>query len=188
MFWFTTSVLLLGAVVLGGCGPRAAIPDPPSSAPPAATPTPSSPPAPPARLTIAKLGVDAVVEAVGVDAQGRMATPSSPDKVAWYQPGATPGQSGDAVIDGHLDSVSGPAVFWHLDQLQAGDQILIATADKTTLRFVVDATWTIDFDRPIDPLFTMSGAPTLSLITCHGSWDRGQATYSKRLIVHATQG
>src|SRR5438034_2954324 len=68
----------------------------------------AGPSPPPTRMTIPKLGVDAVVEAVGVAADGTMAVPSSPDRVAWYQPGVRPGDAGDALFDGHLDWGTGP--------------------------------------------------------------------------------
>jgi len=49
-----------------------------------------------------------------------MAVPSVPSHVAWYSPGPAPGEPGDAVIDGHLDWTTGPAVFWNLGKLHAG--------------------------------------------------------------------
>src|SRR5262245_29187395 len=58
-----------------------------------ATPVAASKPvAAPARLSVPALGVDADVEAVGVDGQGRMGTPSRPEHVGWYRQGAAPGQ------------------------------------------------------------------------------------------------
>src|SRR3981081_1577001 len=78
-----------------------------TSAPPGGGATPSAPSTSgrvPARLQIPKIGVDATVEQVGVDRAGNMDIPKSPNNVAWYSPGVAPGQNGDAVIAGHLDS------------------------------------------------------------------------------------
>ena len=162
----------------------------------AASPTPDdlltraraivAPAPPPTRLIVPAIGVDAAVEPVGLDGQGRMATPSSADRVAWYRPGATPGDAGDAVLAGHLDWTSGPAVFWYLGRLRPGDALTVARGDGSTARFVVDATTTMPFDAPTDSLFTKTGPPALTLITCAGSWDRQRATYLQRLVVRAS--
>jgi LPXTG-site transpeptidase (sortase) family protein len=145
-----------------------------------------APSAPPARLLVPAIKVDAQVEPVGLDSQGRMATPSQADRVAWYKLGSTPGDVGDAVIAGHLDWTSGPAVFWYLSKVRAGDEITIVRADGTRAKFVTDATKTVPYDRSTDSLFAENGTPSLTLITCAGTWDRQRGTYLQRLAVHAT--
>ncbi len=140
---------------------------------------------PPATLVIPALGVRASVESVGMDAQGRMATPSQADHVAWYSPGPAPGDPGDAVIDGHLDWTRGPAVFWRLSSLHAGDQVTVLRGDGSQARFTVDASATLPFDAQPAGLFTRDGPPSLSLVTCSGAWDRQRGTYRDRLVVHA---
>jgi LPXTG-site transpeptidase (sortase) family protein len=182
------------ALVLLGCGSPA---DRSSRPPPAAVPAaggtaarsnaaPEPLPSPPVRLSIASLGVDAPVEAVGLDGEGRMATPSQPSHVAWYRPGPAPGQPGDAVIDGHLDWTNGPAVFFHLDRLRVGDEVVVLQSSGGRLRFAVDSISTIPFESPLDAYFTTSGPPSLTLITCTGSWDRQRQTYLQRLVVHTS--
>lgn len=172
-------------------GPRVLVP---SSSPGATSPDPTAaqaqailaPVAAPVRLTIPAIGVDAPVEQVGTDAQGRMAVPSEPDHVAWYSPGVAPGDVGDAVIDGHLDWTSGPAVFARLGQLRSGDRVVVTRADQSQAVFVVDSTATYAFDARVQDLFTRTGVPSLSLLTCSGPWDRQRGTYLTRLAVHAT--
>ena len=144
----------------------------------------SKPVAAPARLSVPALGVDADVEAVGVDGQGRMGTPSRPEHVGWYRQGAAPGQPGNAVIDGHLDWTAGPAVFWQLHRLRVGDEAFVTGSDGTRLRFVVDSVSTIAYDASVDGLFITLGPPTMTLLTCTGAWDRQRATYLQRLVVH----
>lgn len=144
-----------------------------------------APAAPPATLIIPAIGVSAPVESVGTDGLGRMATPSRPDHVAWFNPGAAPGGAGDAIIDGHLDWTSGPAVFWQLRKLHMGDQVIVVRSDGSRVTFVVYSTATVAFDARMDQLFATTGPPTLSLVTCSGSWDRGRGTYLQRLVVHA---
>jgi LPXTG-site transpeptidase (sortase) family protein len=140
----------------------------------------------PARLRIPAIGVDAQVEALGLDAQGRMATPSRSDRVGWYRPGAAPGDVGNAVIDGHLDWTDGPAVFWRLGRLKRGDELSVLRADGSQARFLVQSSTTTPYDSSTDALFTRSGPPSLTLITCTGAWDRQRGTYVQRLVVRAS--
>jgi sortase (surface protein transpeptidase) len=140
----------------------------------------------PIRLLVPSIKVDAPVEPVGMDAQGRMGTPSQSTNVAWYRLGTTPGDVGDAVLAGHLDWTSGPAVFWLLGKVHKGDAITVVRADGTSVQFVTDSSRTVPFDSPTDSFFTRDGPPALTLITCAGAWDRQRGTYLQRLVVHAT--
>lgn len=145
-----------------------------------------APAAAPARLLVPSIRVDAPVEPVGLDGQGRMATPSQASDVAWYRLGSAPGDVGDAVMAGHLDWTTGPAVFWSLGRVRRGDEITVVRADGTQARFQADSTATVPYDSSTDALFTRDGPPSLTLITCAGAWDRQRGTYLQRLVVHAT--
>jgi LPXTG-site transpeptidase (sortase) family protein len=161
---------------------------------PSASPNPAlaqaraivAPAAAPARLLVPSIKVNAPVEPVGLDGQGRMATPSQASNVAWYRLGSAPGDVGDAVIAGHLDWTSGPAVFWSLGKVRKGDEIAVVRSDGTQAKFVADSTSTVPYDSSTDALFTRDGPPSLTLITCAGAWDRQRGTYLQRLVVHAT--
>lgn len=163
-----------------GGGPRVTSPAP-NSASAVTAPSP-----PPTRVIIPSLQVDAAVEPVATDAQGRMATPSQPNDVAWFKPGAAPGDAGNAVFAGHLDWTSGPAVFWHLGDLKPGAEVQVARADGSRLRFVVDGVKQYAFDADPSDVFTRSGSPGIALVTCTGAWDRARQTYLQRLSVHAS--
>jgi sortase (surface protein transpeptidase) len=140
----------------------------------------------PVRLVIPAIGVNAQVESLGLDAEGRMATPSRSDHVGWYSPGTAPGDVGNAVIDGHLDWTDGPAVFWRLGRLRRGDQLTVVRADGSQARFAVQSAATTPYDASTDALFTRSGPPALTLVTCAGTWDRQRGTYLQRLVVRAS--
>jgi LPXTG-site transpeptidase (sortase) family protein len=190
--------LALAAAVAAGCGqaqPMAserkgggAAATAAASPLPTDTPQAQATPAPPvrhlpARLVIPSIGVDAPVEAVGRDRNNNMAVPSVASHVAWYSPGPAPGETGDAVIDGHLDWTTGPAVFWNLGKLKAGDEIRIVAQDGAVQRFGVTRAQRVSYTAPPPGLFVSTGAPRLSLITCAGSWDTGKKTYNQRLVV-----
>src|SRR4051812_45178718 len=55
----------------------------------------------PVRLIIPSLNVDTKVQDVGIGKSGNMAVPSNYTDAGWYRYGATPGQVGSAVMDGH---------------------------------------------------------------------------------------
>lgn len=139
------------------------------------------------RLVIPSIGVDALIERVGLDEQGAVGAPSRLDGVGWYGRGALPGQPGNAVLDGHLGLPWAPAVFGRLGQLRPGDTFDIVWPDGHQLHFRVTSSVRVSADAPAPPgLFARSGPSRVSLITCAGVWIQGKTTYSERLIVTAT--
>jgi sortase (surface protein transpeptidase) len=172
-----------------GAGGAAAAAPSQSAAPsdPPAQPAAPSPPVRhvPARLVIASIGVNATVEAVARDPHNNMGVPSVASHVAWYSPGPAPGEAGDAVIDGHLDWTTGPAVFWNLAKLHAGDEIQVVAQDGAVQHFKVTNAVRVPYTSPPAGLFATNGTAHLSLITCAGSWDKGRQTYQQRLVVDA---
>lgn len=172
-------------------------PSPEPAPTPSPTPTPTPPslpiaqaqkaPAKPVRLLIPKIGVNAKVESVGLDAHGNMAVPSSWESTAWYDMGPRPGDTGNAVIDGHLDSYTGPAVFWHLRDLKPGDKVRVKTSDGATLQFVVTGSKSFPANAfPGKRVFGPASTPQLNLITCSGDWDYHQGQYNQRLVIFTT--
>ncbi|MBK7779922.1 MAG: class F sortase [Ardenticatenia bacterium] len=105
----------------------------------------------------------------------------------WYHKGFRPGEAGNAVIAGHLDSsTGGPAVFWSLNQLAPGDEVFVTYSSGLRLQFQVEGNQVYDHDAEgptIDTIFGSSQTADLNLITCKGAWDYGNATYSERLVV-----
>lgn len=142
----------------------------------------------PARLTVPAISVDAPVEFAGLTAEGRMASPNNFTDVAWYEYGPKPGQSGTAVITGHLDSTkSDKAVFAKLSSLKVGDDIYVTDAAKQKIRFrVTDKQAYDDATAPLQKIFDQKGfMARLNLVTCAGAWDPKNQNYSKRLVVYA---
>lgn len=139
----------------------------------------------PERLVIPKIGIDAHVQHVGLTASGAMGIPSNFSDVAWYKYGPAPGFMGSAVIDGHLDNGLGlAAVFKHLGELKAGDDVYVERADRMQLHFKVREVVFYDYQSvPLDGVFNKSDGAYLNLITCEGRWVRGERTYDERLIV-----
>jgi sortase (surface protein transpeptidase) len=139
----------------------------------------------PDRLIIPKIGVDAHIKFVGLDANGDMATPGNPTDVAWYQPGPQPGMLGSAVIDGHLNTkYVKEAVFYNLNKLEPGDEVQVRNIDGQIIVFKVIKVQEYAEDAPAGEIFNKIGnVPYLNLISCAGDWDPVKKVYSSRIVV-----
>jgi sortase (surface protein transpeptidase) len=138
-------------------------------------------------LKIPKLNLETGFETpLGLNEDKTIEVPDSYEKVGWYKYGATPGEKGTATILGHVDSFEGPAVFWPLGQLEAGDEIEITRADGTTAVFVVEKSERYSqSDFPTEKVYGMTDHPSLRLITCTGVYSHGSQRYSHNLVVYA---
>jgi sortase (surface protein transpeptidase) len=116
-----------------------------------------------------------------------MDVPKSYDSVAWYKLGARPGEVGSAVMAGHLDSKTGPAVFWRLRDLKPGDDVVVISDDGMERRFKVTETVVYRFDEaPLERIFAAPEGIGLNLITCGGTFDRRTQNYDQRIVVYTT--
>ena len=204
--WPRPAMVLAGLVLLGGSAALVAAdlrphpvagtprlhqrPAPVRSIEPAPDHYNPAPPKPqvstPQRLSIPAIGVDAAVEPVAVTSDLQMGVPHDAADVGWFELGSTPGQAGDAVIDGHLDTASGaPAVFTRLGGLKPGDQIHVILGGSQVSDFRVDRTSHLPYRSSPPGLFATDGPPRLTLITCTGAWDANQHTYTERLVIEA---
>jgi LPXTG-site transpeptidase (sortase) family protein len=194
-------VCVVGAAAALGVGvylltaPDSAPPSPAASAAemtdPAETPaTPVVVPnvtyARPVRLVIPKIGLDAVVENVGLTSGRDMASPSGPGTVGWYKFGPRPGNKGSAVIDGHSGYADGRrAAFDDLPKLKVGDKLYVKDARGKRVTFIVRKKILFARNASAAGVFASTKARRLNLITCTGSYDEAAGTHSKRLVVFA---
>lgn len=158
--------------------------------PPTPTPDPFVVAGPPLSVEIPSIGVTAQVELVGLTADRAMDVPRGWMNVGWYRDGYRPGEPGNSVLAGHLDTTSGgPAVFWALDQVQPGDEVIVTYGNGDRYTFVVEGQELYEHDAAgpiIDRIFGESLTADLNLVTCDGAWDHGHATYTHRLVVFTT--
>ena len=140
----------------------------------------------PRSLRIPKISLTADFEApLGVMSDGEVAVPTEYEKVGWYKYSPTPGELGPAVILGHVDSFKGPAVFYNLRQLVAGDEIYVDREDGTTATFIITKiSQHPQTGFPTEEVYGNIDHAGLRLITCAGTYDKGTARYSHNLIVY----
>jgi hypothetical protein len=144
--------------------------------------------APPRRIHIPAIGVRARVVSLEREPDRTMETPENFDNTGWYEPGSEPGERGPAVIAGHIDSTSGPAVFYRLRGLKRGNLIRIKRADGSIVRFRVEGLerWP-KADFPTRRVFGRTRLAALRLVTCSGNFDPSTGHYVDNTIVYATR-
>jgi len=162
---------------------------------PAPTAPPVAAPAPPLRnipyhIVIKKIGVNAPVGEYGLDANQVPKVPLNGREVAWYNFSSEPGTGSNAVFAGHV-TWGGRAVFYNLDDLVPGDEVLLEGEDGSKLLYTVSDSFLVD---PSDPNSASVMSPTpsdaITIITCGGDpyYVGGVAgyDYTHRLIVRGT--
>jgi len=143
----------------------------------------------PSRIDIPAIDVHSAVIPIGQTADGTLAAPRGPniDKAAWYEGSPTPGQDGPSVIEGHIDSVNGPSVFFKLGALRPGDTVRVTREDKSVATFAVNAvrSYPTDAAFPTEVVYGGDlGRPTLRLITC-SNFDDSTGHYRGNTVVYA---
>jgi len=143
----------------------------------------------PTQISIPSLGVRAKVIKVGQAADGSIATPEADpaEATGWYRLGPTPGELGTAVIVGHVDTASQPAVFHRLPELRKGKLIEVDREDHRVATFTVESVETFPKTSfPAGRIFDSTDRARLVLVTCGGTWVGGNIGYSDNVIVFAT--
>ena len=144
-------------------------------------------PALPVRLWIPAIAVSTPLVRLGRLPDGSLQVPRDWDKAGWYDQGPRPGQPGPAVILGHVDSKSGPAVFYQLQTLRPGDIVRVGLADGRTLVFRVQRVERYPKDKfPTEAVYLPTLSRELRLITCGGTFDYASGHYRDNIVVYAT--
>lgn len=151
----------------------------------APAPAPSAPP--PTRIRIARIALSDPLVGLDVQQDGHLAAPQDPAQVGWWSEGPRPGDPGAAIVVGHVDSTTGPAAFYNISSLRPGDEITIDRTDHSRATFTVKALRQYHKDAfPDSEVYTLTGPPSLRLITCGGAYDPSRGGYRDNVVVYAT--
>ena len=145
-----------------------------------------SQPQEPTGLTIPVIDIDHIdIQSVGVTNDGSMGLPDF-DAAGWYKFGPSPGSTGSAVVAGHIAFDNKTGVFSQLDQLTVGDQIVVHydSGDQEIFE-VTETTYYDKASLPTTNLFSRTGDPLLTLITCGGSFNPNLRSYQGNVVVGA---
>ncbi|MBB6633928.1 class F sortase [Cohnella thailandensis] len=138
----------------------------------------------PNRLLIPSVRIDAPVDPVGVSDNGQMEVPESTVRAGILSPGVKPGLPGTALMAGHVDNYTGPAIFYPLKKLKPGDPILLTNGKGQYLVYKVTSVESFKTaEAPLDRIFGHTEESRLNLITCTGKYDRKRKEHEKRLVV-----
>jgi len=143
----------------------------------------------PIRLIIPAINIDTTIAPVGLTANGAMGVPVGPTGTTWFDLGPRPGEIGSAVIAGHEGWKDGIfAIFDNLHKLQPGDKIYIVDDGGATTTFAVRTSVLYGQNANAATVFSSSdGLVHLNLITCGGTWNAAEKSYSNRLVVFADE-
>ncbi|WP_431041472.1 class F sortase [Streptomyces sp. P1-3] len=198
---WAAAAALLGALLIYNhvdASPEATAPRPAPA--PTASPTPvredpgipqrgpALPRSAPVRLAIPSVGVDAPFTELALDGAGRLNAPPAEDGnlVGWFREGASPGERGNAIVAGHVDTTTGPAVFWPLSSLKPKEKVTITRADGIEATFTVDGVETYPKNAfPDQKVYGETEDAQLRLITCGGSYDHVARDYTANVVVFA---
>ncbi len=141
----------------------------------------------PVTVGVPSLGVTVPVAAVGIDDRGALDLPPEAGTVAWYGPGPVPGESGSAVLAGHVDYDGARGAFFRLAELSPGDEVVVSLSDGSSRSFRVEGEPVLvaKASLPVTDLFQRGGSPVLTLITCGGAFDPGARSYEDNVVVRA---
>lgn len=142
----------------------------------------------PTRLLIPKIGVDAPFTRLAIGPTGQLQPPpaANTNLVGWQADGVSPGETGTAIIAGHVDTKTSAAVFASLRALKAGDTFTVKRDDTSTASFVVDSVETFAKNAfPNERVYGDTPQAQVRLITCAGAYDRGKKDYTDNLVVFA---
>ncbi|MFC4017663.1 class F sortase [Micromonospora sp. GCM10011542] len=144
----------------------------------------------PTRIRIPRIGVDAPTTPLGLDRNQQIAVPplNQPHTAGWYKLGPSPGETGTAIVVGHVDSrATGRAVFFRLGALKPKDTIELLRKDGKKARFIVDGVARYPKTKlPLKQVYGHTGKAQLRVITCGGSYDKAAKSYKDNIVVFAT--
>ncbi|WDZ55585.1 class F sortase [Paenibacillus polymyxa] len=138
----------------------------------------------PYMLDIPKVRIHSIIEPVTYLENGQMGVPGNTDRVGYLSNNVLPGAAGNAIMDGHVDTYTGPAVFYPLKKLKKGDYVYVTGDNGCRLQFVVESVqFYLTPEAPIQTIFGSTEERRLNLITCAERYSRSKKEHEGRLVV-----
>ncbi|CAM5613580.1 Class F sortase OS=Streptomyces cyaneofuscatus OX=66883 GN=G3I52_06910 PE=4 SV=1 [Streptomyces cyaneofuscatus] len=144
----------------------------------------------PRSVEVPSVGIDAPVVRRGLDQDGAIDPPpyDLPQTAGWYGKGTEPGAEGAALLVGHADTETKPAVFYGLSAVRPGEKVKVVREDGSVAEFTVDDVQVVtrerfDAEKAYGP--RVDGRAELRLITCGGKYDQKSRSYTANVVVSA---
>lgn len=135
---------------------------------------------PSTRMLIPRLAVDSPIVSVALK-NGEWPVPRF--IVGHLAESVRPGEVGNAVFAGHLQSLTSGNVFARLKELEAGDEMAFFADDSERVFRVIETKVVRNTD--VSVLAERPGQTLVTLITCEGTWIQREQDYSHRRVVIA---
>ena len=141
----------------------------------------------PVNLRVPAIALDVSLSTLGLNLNGTVQVPTDIQQPGWYRLGPSPGQDGSAVILGHVDSYQGPATFFKLRTLLAGDLVYVTLADGVSAQFkVTSVVQYLKTGFPDQLVYGGHGSSSLQLVTCGGTFDTQTGHYLSNVVVYTS--
>ena len=99
-----------------------------------------------------------------------------------------PGQTGTLIMVGHYDSETGEGIFYKLDQLKIGEEIMLTNTIGEEIIYKIEKMENYPLDNfPDELVYGNTAYPSLRLITCSGNFNAELSRYSHNLVVYASR-
>jgi hypothetical protein len=140
----------------------------------------------PVRLAIPAIGVRASLIRLGITRHGTLQVPVNAAVAGWFTGSPPPGGIGASIIAGHIDSRSGPGVFFRLRDLHRGEKVYVSRANGSVAAFRITAVRTYAKNRfPTAAVYGAVPDAELRLITCGGQFDYATGSYLSNVVAYA---
>jgi sortase (surface protein transpeptidase) len=141
----------------------------------------------PVALNIPAIAVSVPVSELGLNPDNSVEVPSNSQNVGWYDLGPSPGQTGSAVILGHVDTYQGPGVFFEVRSLAPGDDVSVTLVSGAVAHFTVTSVVLYSKDDfPDDEVYGPHGGSDLQLVTCGGEFDHQTGHYLSNVVAYTS--
>jgi sortase (surface protein transpeptidase) len=141
----------------------------------------------PVSIRIPAIGVSVSLSQLGLNPDKSAEVPTKYEEPGWFRLGPAPGQTGSAVILGHVDDKKGPAVFFKVNTLKAGDRVDVSLSNGVVAHFVVQTVETYSKSGfPAAKVYASKGFSALQLVTCGGTFDKTTGHYESNVVAYTT--
>jgi sortase (surface protein transpeptidase) len=139
----------------------------------------------PKKIIISSIGVAGFIQPVGKDQYENIGVPTNIHFAGWYVKSVKPGEPGLSVIDGHVSSLYGAALFAKLKNLRQNDEVQIQFGDDSIRHFQVVEKRALSESQTGKFLLTKHDDidKQLNLVTCGGAFNKISDKYNDRLVV-----
>lgn len=141
----------------------------------------------PKHISIPTIGMESLIQRVGVDQRKQIAVPTNIHLVGWFTDSARPGAPGLSIIDGHVSGRAQDGIFKNLNKLNVNDTFTVTQGDGKQLQYKVIGKVSVPTADATNEIFSQNPAvkSQLNLVTCTGTYDDAQRGYTDRLIIQA---